>query len=53
VGRYRGSLPQTRRNAEKLAKGLNDRRQTGKSPWIPSGRRKSANSRTHAKDGRA
>ncbi len=53
VGRYRGSLPQARRNAERLAKGLNERRQTGKSPWIPSGRRKGANSRTQTKGGHA
>jgi hypothetical protein len=35
VGRFRGTLKQTRRNAERLVRGLNERLQTGKVPWTP------------------
>jgi hypothetical protein len=35
VGRYCGTLAQTRRNAERLAKNLNDRAKSGKSVWMP------------------
>ena len=38
VGRYRGTLVQARRNAERLAKALNERAKSGKSPWVPRGR---------------
>lgn len=42
VGRYRGTLAQTRRNAEQLAHSANERTKSGKSTWAPSqrGRRK-------------
>jgi hypothetical protein len=40
VGRYRGSLRQAKRNAETLASDINDRARTGKSPWIPRGRKR-------------
>ena len=39
VGRYRGSLSQAKSNAESLVKGLNSRAKTGKSPWVPRGRK--------------
>jgi hypothetical protein len=48
VGRYRGTLVQARRNAEQLAKGLNERARSGKSPWVPRGRAQRANDRTRA-----
>jgi hypothetical protein len=48
VGRYRGTLVQARRNAEQLAKGLNERARSGKSPWVPRGRAQRASDRTHA-----
>lgn len=35
VGRYAGTLAQTRRNAERLAKNLNERAKSGKSVWMP------------------
>ena len=38
VGRYCGSLSKARRNAEQLAKTLNERARSGKSPWVPRGR---------------
>lgn len=41
VGRYCGSLSQTRRNAETLADRLNSRVFNGKSPWAPQGRKTS------------
>ena len=39
VGRYCGSLTQTRHNAETLAAGLNSRARSGKSAWALRGRR--------------
>jgi len=39
VGRYRGSLKQTRRNAETLADKLNNRLRKGYSPWATRGRK--------------
>jgi hypothetical protein len=33
VGRYCGSLAQTRRNAERLVNSINERTQTGRSVW--------------------
>ena len=42
VGRYCGSLTQTRRNAEDLVKGLNARARNGKSPWAPRGQKTKA-----------
>jgi hypothetical protein len=38
VGRYCGTLRQARRNAERLAKQLNERKRSGKSPWVPRAR---------------
>ncbi len=35
VGRFHGTLAQTRRNAEHLVKNLNSRLQSGKTPWTP------------------
>ena len=35
VGRFRGTITQTRRNAEHLVEGLNSRLRTGKAPWTP------------------
>jgi hypothetical protein len=46
VGRYQGTLVQARRNAERLAKGLNERASSGKSPWVPRGRAQRANAQT-------
>ena len=40
VGRYRGTLRQARRNAERLVKQLNERKRSGKAPWIPRARGK-------------
>lgn len=40
VGRYRGTLAQTRRNAEELATSFNERASSNRSVWSP---------RTHAK----
>jgi hypothetical protein len=40
VGRYRGSLPQARKNAEGFVRDLNDRASSKKSVWAPSGRRR-------------
>lgn len=40
VGRYRGSISQTRRKAETLADGLNHRVRKGSSPWAPRGRKR-------------
>jgi hypothetical protein len=42
VGRFRGSLPQARRNAEHLVKGLNSRLSSGKSPWTPRSQQRTA-----------
>jgi hypothetical protein len=39
VGRYRGTLKQTRRNAETLADQLNNRLRKGYSPWAARGRK--------------
>lgn len=33
VGRFRGTLAQTRNNAEQLARSINERAQTGRSVW--------------------
>jgi hypothetical protein len=49
VGRYRGTLAQTRRNAERLANGLNERARSGKSPWVPRGRAPKASQQTNDK----
>jgi hypothetical protein len=38
VGRYCGTLRQARTNAERLVKQLNDRKRSGKSPYVPRGR---------------
>jgi hypothetical protein len=35
VGRYRGTLAQTRRNAEKLATSINERARDNRSAWAP------------------
>jgi hypothetical protein len=35
VGRYRGTLAQTRRNAEQLARSINERAQGIRSAWAP------------------
>ena len=35
VGRYRGTLAQTRRNAEQLARSINERAQGTRSAWAP------------------
>lgn len=35
VGRYRGTLAQTRRNAEKLATSINERARNNRSVWAP------------------
>jgi hypothetical protein len=53
VGRYRGTLVQARRNAERLAKGLNERAKTGKSPWVPRGRPQRAARGTHGESARS
>ena len=42
VGRFRGSLSQTRRNAESLADGQNSRVRNGKSPWTVRGRKRTS-----------
>ena len=42
VGRYRGSLSQTRRNAETLADSLNSRVGNSKSPWALRGRKRTS-----------
>ena len=39
VGRYRGSLSQTRRNAQNLADKLNRRLRNGYSPWAAQSRK--------------
>ncbi|MDH4054539.1 MAG: hypothetical protein OEW73_10245 [Gammaproteobacteria bacterium] len=39
VGRFRGSLSQTRRNAETLADKLNNRLNKGYSPWAAQSRK--------------
>jgi hypothetical protein len=49
VGRYRGSLSQTRRNAETLADGVNSRIRSGKSTWARGRNRKSEKAKTAAK----
>jgi len=51
VGKYRGSLQQTRHNAETLANHLNDRARTGKAPGIARAhaRRKAAKKPTATK----
>jgi hypothetical protein len=38
VGRYRGSLPQARKNAEGFVRSLNDRASNKKSVWAPRAR---------------
>ena len=38
VGRCLGTVRQTRRNAERLVKQLNDRQSSGKSPWVQRAR---------------
>ncbi len=53
VGRYRGTLVQARRNAERLAKGLNERAQSGKSPWVPRGRARGASNQSQHKSAHA
>jgi hypothetical protein len=35
VGRYRGTLAQTRRNAEQLASSINERARDSRSAWAP------------------
>jgi hypothetical protein len=35
VGRYRGTLSQTRRNAEQLASSINERASNSRSAWAP------------------
>ena len=35
VGRYRGTLAQTRRNAEQLATSINERASNSRSAWAP------------------
>ena len=42
VGRFRGTLKQTRRNAEQLVRKLNDRSRSKKSPWALRSRKRSA-----------
>lgn len=44
VGRFRGSLAQTRRNAEQLARSINERAQSGRSVWAarPQAKKKPA-----------
>lgn len=44
VGRYQGTLAQTRRNAEELASGFNERARSNRSVWTarPQGKKKSA-----------
>ena len=46
VGRFRGSITQTRRNAETLADGLNRRQRSGKSPWTLRGRKGTGTSKS-------
>jgi hypothetical protein len=48
VGRYRGSLSQTRRKAQTLADGLNSRLRNGGSPWAPRGRKAASKTTTAA-----
>jgi hypothetical protein len=45
VGRYQGTLAQTRRNAERLAESINERARTGRSAWAPNSRTKPRASR--------
>lgn len=45
VGRYQGSLRQAQRNAESLVSDINHRARSGKSAWIPRGRRAKAKAR--------
>lgn len=44
VGRYRGTLAQTRRNAERLATSINERALSGRSVWAarPQTKKKAA-----------
>ena len=44
VGRYRGTLAQTRRNAEQLARSINERASSNRSVWAarPQGKKKPA-----------
>jgi hypothetical protein len=50
VGRYRGSLSQTRRNAQALADKLNRRLLNGYSPWAAQSRKnKKLNAKKAAK----
>ena len=46
VGRFRGTLAQTRRNAENLADRLNGRARTGNSPWAQQARKRNSNKKT-------
>ena len=48
VGRYCGTLSKARRNAETLARSLNERRRSGKSPWTPRGRPRKGNEKAES-----
>lgn len=48
VGKYRGTLAQTRRNAEQLAESINERARSGTSAWSPSARNRKAPRRPSA-----
>ena len=48
VGRYRGSLVQTRRNAEQLASSFNERALSNRSAWTPRAQAKRKPSRRKA-----